>query len=159
MCTKRLSGFVSSLFTVASLFVLSACGNSHTDAEIQSKISTDLSANADYSGVTPTVKDGVVTLAGSCKGDHCATDIEDKVKTVEGVQKVENNIAADDKTDLTLRTSVQAVISKYNGVQADVAAGVVVLRGIIERAQLQPLMNELEALKPKKIDNQLAVKQ
>jgi hypothetical protein len=61
------------------------------------------------------------------------------------------------KTDLTLRTSVQTIISKYQGVQADVVAGVVILRGTIQRDQLQPLMNELSSLSAKKIDNELAV--
>jgi hypothetical protein len=36
---------------------------------------------------------------------------------------------------------------------------VVVLRGSINRNQIQPLMNELTNLQPKKIDNQLAIKQ
>ena len=62
-------------------------------------------------------------------------------------------------TDLTLRTSVQSIVTKYAGVQAEVASGEVVLRGTISRDLLEPLMTELKALNAKKIDNQLAIKQ
>ena len=42
--------------------------------------------------------------------------------------------------------------------QADVAAGVIVLRGNINRDNLQFLMSDLSILHPQKIDNQLVVK-
>ncbi len=77
---------------------------------------------------------------------------------MDGVQKVESNITKDNSTDLTMRTSVQSIITKYPGVQADVAGGVIVLRGTIDRDNLQSLMSDLGTLHPDKIDNQLAVK-
>ena len=69
--------------------------------------------NRNYAGVSSAVKDGVVTLTGTCEGDNCAADIEKNIKDVSGVQKVENNITKDNSTDLTLRTSVQSIITKY----------------------------------------------
>jgi hypothetical protein len=59
---------------------------------------------------------------------------------------------------MTMRTSVQSIITKYPGVQADVTAGVIVLRGNINRDNLQSLMSDLSILHPQKIDNQLVVK-
>lgn len=155
------SGWTLPLFIC---FLLIACTSSQSDEQIQKNLSDKLSAtqndnNKKYSKITPVINEGVVTLNGECQGDNCADSAAALARNLEGVKDVVNNVkevAAE--TDYTLRTSVQETISKYAGVQADVAAGVIVLRGQIERAQLQPLMNELSALSPKKIDNQLAVK-
>jgi hyperosmotically inducible periplasmic protein len=134
-----------------------ACNSTPKDEEIQQNAMKQIKENKSFSGVNVSVKDGVATLAGTCEGENCAAEAEQVVAKVNGVKSVENNVQANVQTDLTLRTSVQTIVSKYEGVQADVAAGEVVLRGSIKREQIQPLMNELEQLKPKKIDNQLAV--
>jgi hypothetical protein len=43
-------------------------------------------------------------------------------------------------------------------VQAEVMNGVITLRGQVKRDNLQQLMMDLNALQPKKIDNQLIIK-
>jgi len=145
------------LLSVTLLFFLSSCGGP-SDKDLQDKVSKALQTNTDFKGVTNVVKDGAVTLSGNCMGNGCDSLAEQEVKKIEGVKSVNNQIQHEATTDLTLRTSVQSIISRYEGVQADVAAGVVVLRGTIEKKQIEPLMNELQVLKPKKLDNQLAVK-
>lgn len=147
------------ILTTTLFFVASACNNNPSDEEIQKNVTAQLQENQLYSGVSGTVNEGVLTLEGNCEGENCTSQIEKELADIEGVKSVTNNIQQTDAaTDLTLRSSVQSVISKYAGVQADVASGVVVLRGTIDRSQLQPLMNELETLGAKKLDNQLAVK-
>lgn len=121
-----------------------SCNDRPSDEDIQDNVIKQLKDNKNYAGVNSTIKDGVVTLTGICEGD-----IEKNIKDVSGVQIVENNIAKDNSTDLTLRTSVQSIVTKYPGVQADVAAGVVVLRGNIDRDNLQSLMSDLDLLHPK----------
>lgn len=155
------------ILPLAMCFFFAACNNDPSDEEINKNIADKLSSNTNnnidnnkrFSKIQAETSEGVVTLNGECEGQNCADSAATIVRNIEGVKEVVNNIkeTAPD-TDFTLRTSVQTIISKYTGVQADVAAGVVVLRGEIERSQLQPLMNELGALNPKKIDNQLAVK-
>ncbi|CAN5242559.1 hypothetical protein BH20BAC1_BH20BAC1_23070 [soil metagenome] len=140
------------------LSVAVSCNDKPNDKEIQDNVTKQLQDNKNYAGVNSSVKDGVVTLTGMCEGDNCAADIEKNIKDVKGVQKVENNITKDNSTDMTLRTSVQSIITKYAGVQADVAGGVIVLRGNIDRDNLQSLMSDLGTLHPEKIDNQLVVK-
>lgn len=147
---------LAAVFFLISLAV--SCNNKPNDKDIQDDVTKTLQANKNYAGVNSTVKDGTVILTGMCEGDNCAADIENNIKDVNGVQKVENNIRKDNSTDMTLRTSVQSIITKYAGVQADVAGGVVVLRGNIDRDNLQSLMSDLSALHPDKIDNQLVVK-
>lgn len=154
------TGFLKTLLPFITLMIAS-CG-SRTDEEVQKDIQQTLQkksgSNTSYSNTRATVDDGVAQLTGECEGENCVDSAALWVKEVDGVKKIENKIKQTQTgTDFTLRTSVQGVISKYQGVQADVAAGVIVLRGTIQRAQLQPLMNELSALQPKKIDNQLAI--
>lgn len=150
---------LKSLLTIAILFSIAvSCNDKPNDKEIQDNVTKTLQANKSYAGVNSTVKDGTVTLTGKCEGDDCAADIEKNIKDVKGVQKVENNITKDNSTDMTMRTSVQSIVVKYPGVQADVAAGVIVLRGSIDRDNLQSLMSDLGTLHPEKIDNQLVVK-
>ena len=150
---------IKQLFQVALLMLFAiSCNDKPSDKEIQDNVTKQLQDNKNYAGVNSAVKDGVVTLSGMCEGNNCAADIETKIKEVNGVEKVENTIAKDNSTDLTMRTSVQSIITKYPGVQADVAAGTIVLRGNIDRDNLQALMSDLSNLHPAKIDNQLVVK-
>ncbi|MCE3283698.1 MAG: hypothetical protein K0Q66_2435, partial [Chitinophagaceae bacterium] len=59
----------------------------------------------------------------------------------------------------TLRSSLAGVVKSYDGVQADVNGGVVTLRGTIQdNAKLQDLMMAVNALRPKRVDNQLVIK-
>lgn len=140
------------------LSVMLSCNNKPDDKQIQDNVTKQLQDNKNYAGVNSSVKEGVVTLTGMCEGDNCVTDIEKNIKAIDGVTKVENNIVKDNSTEMTMRTSIQTIITKYPGVHANVAAGVIVLRGDIDRDNLQSLMSELSALHPEKIDNQLVVK-
>jgi len=140
------------------LFLMTSCNEKNTDEDIQENVTKQLKDNKKYTGVNFTVKDKVVTLTGMCEGDNCAADIEIKVNNINGVEKVINNTTSNNSTDFTLRTSVQSIIIKYPGVQADVADGNVVLRGNIDGVILPNLMSNLAALHPKKIDNQLLIK-
>ncbi len=140
------------------LLLMCACNDSVSDADLQEQITADLHANEKFKAVEISVVNGAVSLTGTCDGENCADEAGDQVKDMDGVKSLDNQVKRRE-TDLTMRSSVQSIISKYQGVQADVAAGVIVLRGSIVKDQLQPLMTELEALRPQKIDNQLAIKQ
>lgn len=138
--------------------VATSCNNKVDDQKIRDDISKQLLENNSYAGVTSKVEDGVVTLNGVCEGENCADNIENMIKEIDGVTKVENNIRKNTITDMTMRTSVQSILTKYPGVQADVAGGEIILRGNIDRENLQSLMSDLATLQPTKIDNQLVVK-
>lgn len=135
-----------------------SCTSKIDDNKIQEDVSKYLMEDQHYQGISSSTKDGIVTLSGTCEGENCSETIETSVKNIDGVKKVKNNIRKDNSTDLTLRTSVQSIITKYPGVQADVAGGVIVLRGSIDRENLQSLMSDLSTLHPGKIDNQLVIK-
>lgn len=155
---NRIINKIKTFATVLLLAFTISCNNKPNDKEIQDSVTQQLQSDKNYAGVNATVKDGVVTLSGTCRGDNCAADLQNKIKEVKGVKKVESTVIKDNSTDLTMRTSVQDIVSKYPGVHADVTSGVIVLRGTIDRDNLQSLMSDLSTLQPDKIDNQLVVK-
>ena len=155
----------SILLGICLAFSLVACGPK--DADIQKDIDAKL---RDMPGVRVAVQDGVATISGICKDDPFKQNVESTVKGIKGVKSVVNNCdipapdAAPDPTavvinsDTTLDKSVNEVVKAYNGVSATVADGVVTLSGEIKRNELQPLMQSVQELKPKKVENKLTIK-
>lgn len=155
----------SALVVLCVGFLVMACGPK--DADIQKEIAAKMS---DMPEMQVDVKDGVATLTGSCKDDACKQSCEDIVKSVKGVKLVVNNcvvvppaVAPVDapvviNSDSVLNTSVATALKAYNGVNATVTNGVVTLTGDIKRDQLPSLMQAIQELKPKKVENKLTIK-
>ncbi|MNY03437.1 hypothetical protein D3C86_1360550 [compost metagenome] len=61
-------------------------------------------------------------------------------------------------SDADLDKSISKVVKSYDGVSATVVGGVVTLSGEIKRSQLTSLMQSVQELKPKKVDNKLTIK-
>ena len=153
------------LLFAASSFVLQSCGPK--DADVSAAIDTQLKTIPDLAGVTATVKDGVATLAGECKDEATKALAESTVKGVKGVKSVMNNctitpppapapvvIAPDDP----LLKSVNDAIKDYPTVKADVKDGVVTLTGDLKKSSLSKLMQAIQQLHPKKVENKLTLK-
>lgn len=143
-----------------------SCKGGNSDANIQQEVTKKLAGEAG-SGITATVNNGVVTLSGTCKDEQCRDNCAAEAKDVKGVKNVVNNItvSAPQETapvvitaDAQLQEAVNNIVKEYKDVKAEVKDGVITLRGDIERSKLQGLMISLNALKPKKVENQLSVK-
>ncbi|HEX6333282.1 MAG TPA: BON domain-containing protein [Flavisolibacter sp.] len=151
------------LFGLVILLGVSAasCKDKNRDSEIQSAFNTKAQSDPSLAGVSISVVDGTATLTGTCADENCRTNAEKAVDDIDGVKKVVNNITVAPVVitdDAPLRTSAQQVAGKYN-VQADVNNGVITLRGTIDdRDKLQQLMSEMQALRPKRVENQLVIK-
>ena len=152
---------------LTSITIFSCKDKQQTDAEIKAAIDQKVQKNEKMKNLTASVSNGVVTLNGSCKDDECRKSCGEEVKEVKGVKQVINNIdiastAAAPSVQISgddqLRTGVNDLLKSYNTVQADVNDGVITLRGEIKREDLQRLLISMNELKPKKIDNQLAIK-
>jgi osmotically-inducible protein OsmY len=148
-----------------SLSIVS-CKSGTSDADLQTEVNKKLADEAG-ANLTASVSGGVVTLSGSCKDDECRRSCADEVKDIKGVKSVVNNISVATATDTApveitadaqLQEAVNNVVKDYKDVKADVKDGVVTLRGEIQRSKLQDLMAALNGLKPKKVENELAIK-
>jgi hypothetical protein len=142
-------------------FQLQSCKGKNKDADINAAIQSRTQTDANLTGVNATVTDGVVTLTGQCADENCKTNAEKAIKNIDGVKKVVNNITVAPVTinpDQELASGVQRITARYEGVQADINDGVITLRGQLKRDSLQQLIMDLNALRPRKIENQLVLK-
>ena len=111
--------------------------------------------------------DGVATLSGQVADEATKSAAETAAKSVKGVKSVNNNLSitppppppVEINPDTTLQETAAAAISSLSlsTVQATVADGVITLNGTIKRANLKELMEKLNELKPKKIENKLTI--
>lgn len=150
--------FLALLLAMVSFY---SCKEKNRDGEIQTAFNNMTSTDPNLAGVSASVADGVVTLTGTCASEACRTNAEKSVKEIEGVKKVVNNITVAEVTitpDDQLRSGVNTVVSKYKDVQASISDGVITLRGQVTRDELTQLMMDLNALRPKRIENQLIIK-
>lgn len=156
--------FLAFLAIAAFTFALPAC-KGKSDADIKTEVDAKLQANTDYSGLTTSVTDGVVTVDGEVKDDATKSSVETTVKEVKGVKSVNNNsmVAAPPppptiNPDDILNSAVKDAIKDHATVTATVADGVVTLTGDIKKADLPTLMQKVNATHPKKVENKLTVK-
>ncbi len=164
----RKNFFRFALICVATVVSLSmpSCKGGVKDADIEKAITEKVTAMPDAAGVTSTVKDGVVTLAGEFKDDASRTAFEAAVKSIAGVKSVMNNstVAAPAPAPVTitaddpLMKGVTDATKDFPGVKAEVKDGVITLTGDLKRSSLPKLMQALNSLKPKKIENKLTLK-
>ncbi|GEO08228.1 BON domain-containing protein [Segetibacter aerophilus] len=93
----------------------------------------------------------------SCKGkkdNHATTDVDTTATTPIQSAPAPVEISADD----ALTTGAKDATKDYPGVNATVNNGEITLTGEIQRSRLQNLMQSLQSLRPKKINNQLTIK-
>jgi hyperosmotically inducible protein len=150
----------ASLLFLALLYIV-ACGGSNNDPAIQNKIASVTQTTPEMQNVSGTVSNGVVTLVGQCKSEKDRERAEKAIKNIDDVKDVINNIAVTPElvvtSDSELRDGAAKVVKKYKHVQAGVENGVVTLRGNIDKDDLQQLMNDVNTLRPRRIENQLVV--
>ncbi|HEX8357460.1 MAG TPA: BON domain-containing protein [Segetibacter sp.] len=91
----------------------------------------------------------------SCKSKPKDTGTSiDTTTTVAPAPTAPVEITADD----ALTTSLKDATKDYPGVNATVNNGEITLTGEVQRAKLPDLMQTLNSLRPKKINNQLTIK-
>lgn len=137
------------------------------DADVQAKITEKFSATPELTGVSASVDKGIATLTGEVKSEASVTLAESTAKEVKGVKSVVNNTMVSApppppapvvSTDDTLSQGVTDATKDFPTVTASVNNGEITLTGTISRDNLQKLMQTLNTLSPKKINNQLTIK-
>ena len=143
---------------------LASCKQGPSDKDIENDLTSKIRSAAP--GVITTVKNGVVTLSGTCPDESCKHTSETSAKETKGVKEVVNNIIISappaptveiTSTD-TLQTSLNSLLSAYKSVHGTVQDGVITLTGDIKRSELTTLMQSVNELKPKRVVNNLQIK-
>jgi hypothetical protein len=155
----------SILLGMGLLVSLAACAPK--DPDIEKAIAEKLGNDPD---ITVTVHEGVATITGTCDDEAYKKNIEKSVRAVKGVKSVVNTceLARANQepaaatvvinSDADLDKTVSKLVKDYEGVSATVVGGIVTLSGEIKRDKLQSLMQSLQELHPKKVDNKLIIK-
>jgi osmotically-inducible protein OsmY len=137
------------------------------DSDVQTKITEKFAATPECTGASASVMDGVATLTGEVKDDACKNVAETTAKGIKGVKSVVNDLTTTPpppppapavNPDSELTKGVTDATKDFPTVTAAVNNGEITLTGSIKRADLQKLMQTLNTLKPKKINNQLTIK-
>jgi len=142
----------------------SSCKGKTSDADLQTAFATKASADARLTGISATANNGVVTLTGQCPDESCRSYAEQTAKEIKGVKSVVNNITVappaapvEVSTDTALQAGVRDATKDYPGVTATVNNGEVTLTGTIQRDRLTGLMQSINGLNPRKVNNNLTV--
>lgn len=146
---------------------LSFTGCKPKDADIKASVEKSLQSDPSTAGVMVMVDEGVATLSGEVADEATRAAAESRAKAVKGVKTVQNNttatpaqatapveIAADDP----IAAGVRDATKDFPTVNATVTGGVITLTGEIKKSQLPTLMQSLNTLKAKKIENNLTIK-
>lgn len=142
-------------------FTVTSCKSKPKDADIKTAVEQQLNNPA----VSVAVTEGAVTLTGEVIDDAAKAALATSAQTVKGVKSVDNQltvtpppapvvISADD----SLATAVNDAIKDHAGVTAAVKDGVVTLTGEVKKADLAKLMQKVNALKPRKVENKTVSK-
>ena len=141
-------------------FSLTSCKKEPKDSDLVTKAKAVLPE-----GVNIDVKKGVATLSGEYNDDNAKQYTENAVKAIPGIKSVEDNATIKEtassvevSADSVLESKVNDVLKGYTGVTADVNDGIVTLNGELNRSELPRLMQAINALQPKKIEQKLLLK-
>jgi osmotically-inducible protein OsmY len=146
---------------LASIVSFNSCKSKVKDADLKASVEAALRANPETSGLTVDVKDGVATLGGEVQDEANRAKASELAKAIPHVKSVENNVtvsappppaAVQISPDDSLTMKVKDATKDNPSVTANVKDGVVSLSGTIKRSAWRKLKEDLDGLKPKKID-------
>ena len=149
------------VLVLAIAVMAAACGKS--DADISKAVTDKLKADG-VSGVTATVKDGVVTLTGEVADVTVKSKAEASAKSVEGVKSVTNSVTTKPLPTATPAAADPALTGKITedlkkagctGATVTVVNGKVTVTGEVPSAKYATCIQTIQQSGITGIDNQL----
>ncbi len=136
---------------------LASC-KSHDDKDVQ--IKTDIEKIL-IPGVTVEVDRGVAKIHGTFENQETHMQVLEAARNVKNVKNVLDDAITKSTPTVTpdnmLEQKVERVLVEYPLVTATVDDGMVTLNGTIEREALPKLMQDLNELQPRKVENLLKI--
>lgn len=139
-------------------FVFTSCSQQKKDREIKAEITVKSKQEIAFAAVSATVREGVVTLTGTCPSSKAREKAGSTVKQVPGVKGVINQINIAPvvlDTDPYLKQSVDSVLKQYALAQAQVEQNKVLLTGEAPANDIPKILQGLQKLSITSIDNKL----
>lgn len=159
--------FFICLMTILVGFGFTSCKSG--DQKIQKDIENNISGL--YPDVMVSVNNGVANLAGTVDMESQKRGVEESVKSVKNVKSVVNNIRVlqNSPANTTVNINSDGNLSNiirngldnagFKGVQIDVRDGDVYLTGDVNRNDLSKVMQIANEASPKRVINQLNIKE
>lgn len=149
-----------SLCAVLAGLMLYSCGPD--DIKIQGDVKNILMMEAPTT--TGIVRNGVATLQGTVETDEMKSSLEDKVKAVDGVKSVVNEIQVVPPPpvptpDETLNTAVTVALreAKFENITVEVKDEVVTLKGDVKKADQKKVLEIVKGFKSKKVVDEMKI--
>lgn len=131
------------------------CGFGKTGIGLQIKILSQKIVAMKKTGFIKTI--AVIVIAGCLQLTACKNKSKDTTPVNTDTTTVQNTSPVEIALDDALTTGVRDATKDYPGVTATVNNGEVTLTGTIKRDRLPGLMQSINSLNPKKVNNNLAV--
>lgn len=146
------------LLTVAIAATVGFVSCKPNDADIKAEVDKAIKANADLSGITADVKDGVVTLSGTAKDEATKTNAATTAQGVKDVKNVVNDItlpppppppppvepaSVSTTLDAATQQKVKDGIKDIPGVTLTFSADKAILAGEVSKANRMKIMQIL----------------
>lgn len=143
-----------------------------SDTDIKAAVDKTIKENADMSGLTADVKEGIVTLSGTCKDEVTKTSAATTIQGIKGVKSVVNDItlpppptpavtepaSVSTVLDAATQQKVKDGLKDIPGVTVTFEADKAVLAGEVSKANRIKIMQILAAAKVKSDVTKLADK-
>jgi len=89
---KRFHSNSNRFLFFALIVLLISCRHQLTDAEVAKNIREEIKSMQGYEAVNVVVRNKIVFLTGQCAGSGCALQLQQKIKKMDGVMAVENDL-------------------------------------------------------------------
>ncbi|MBC8987767.1 BON domain-containing protein [Pedobacter sp. N36a] len=160
LMSKMMALVIATAFMVTAI---AGCKSTPKDADLKTAVETAIQSSPNLSASGVAVDKGVVTITGQVTDEASKDALGKAAAAVPGVKSVVNNLTievakVEVTADTPLALAVKDATKDFPTVAATVNDGVVTLKGELKKADLQKLMMAVNALKPKKVDNQLVIK-
>ncbi|MCD7973701.1 MAG: BON domain-containing protein [Candidatus Azobacteroides sp.] len=134
-----------------------------SDESLQQQASNALSTLPE---VSVKVSNGTATLSGTVETEELKANAEDLVEAINGIKSIENNIGIkvpevltpDEELAKKITDALSAEKKKFKDVKVEVTDLEVTLTGIVNRSDMDRLMEIVNEYQPKKVDNLLNIR-